>query len=70
MIQAYNVEDYLERCFNFIINQTIGFENLEMIFVDDCSTDNRYSIIKKYQDSHDNVMAFRLETNCGATGKP
>ena len=65
IIPAYNVEDYLERSFNSLINQTIGFENLEIIFVDDSSTDNSYSIIKEYQDNYNNVTAFRLEKNSG-----
>lgn len=38
IVPIYNVENYLRRCVDSISNQT--YENLEMIFVDDGSTDN------------------------------
>ena len=38
IVPIYNVEDYLERCVDSIINQT--YKNLEIILVDDCSPDN------------------------------
>ena len=37
---CYNVKKYLSRCANSLLNQTIGLENLELIFVDDASTDD------------------------------
>ena len=42
IIPVYNVEDYLERCINSIINQT--YKNLEIIIVDYESTDNSWKI--------------------------
>lgn len=39
IIPCYNVEKYIERCFSSIEAQTIGMERLEVILVDDCSTD-------------------------------
>ena len=38
IVPIYNVEDYLERCVDSIINQT--YKNLEIILVDDGSPDN------------------------------
>ena len=38
IVPVYNVEDYLDRCINSIINQT--YKNLEIILVDDGSTDS------------------------------
>lgn len=40
IIPVYNVENYLEDAFSSILNQSIGFENLQVIFVDDASTDS------------------------------
>ena len=37
IVPVYNVESYLERCINSILNQT--FKNFELILVDDGSTD-------------------------------
>ena len=40
IIPVYNAEKYLKRTINSIINQSIGFENIELILVDDNSQDN------------------------------
>lgn len=40
IIPCYNVESFLDRCWNSLAYQTIGLENMECIFVNDCSTDN------------------------------
>ena len=39
IIPIYNAEKFLRRAFNSIQNQTIGFETLQVIFVNDASTD-------------------------------
>lgn len=39
VIPCYNVQEYLPRCTQSLLEQTIGLENLELIFVDDGSTD-------------------------------
>lgn len=45
IIPCYNVQKYIMRCFDSIYSQTYGFENLEVILIDDLSTDNTLSII-------------------------
>ncbi len=52
------------------MNQTIGFDNLEIIFVDDASTDGSPKIIDEYADKHDNVISVHLEENSGDAGRP
>ena len=47
IIPIYNVEKYLEKCIQSIINQT--YRNLEIILVDDGSTDNSGEIADKYK---------------------
>jgi len=37
IVPVYNIEDYLDRCVESIVNQT--YQNLEIIMVDDGSTD-------------------------------
>lgn len=49
IVPVYNVETYLERCLNSILNQT--YNNIELIIVDDGSTDQSPEIIKKYTNS-------------------
>lgn len=48
IIPNYNYEHTIEKCLESIFNQT--YTNYEIIFVDDCSTDNSVNIAKKYQD--------------------
>ena len=70
IIPVYNVEDYLDDVFNSILNQTIGFENLEVIFVDDASTDASPQIIKRYSEKYENVISIFLDKNSGYAGRP
>ena len=46
IVPVYNVEKYLEQCIESIINQT--YKNLEIILIDDGSTDNSGKICEKY----------------------
>ena len=70
IIPVFNVEDTLDNAFNSILNQTFGFDDIEVIFVDDFSSDNSRNIIKNYVDKYENVNAFYLDENSGAAGKP
>lgn len=49
IIPVYNVEKYLERCLDSIVGQS--YANLQIIVVDDGSTDSSKDILKKYNDS-------------------
>ena len=68
IIPVYNAEKYLERCINSIINQTIGFEKIELILVDDNSTDNSKEIIQEYSDKYTNIKSFFSQENHGFPG--
>ena len=43
IIPVYNVENYIEKCLNSIVNQT--YNNLEILIIDDGSTDNSIAIV-------------------------
>lgn len=69
VIPCYNVEKYLEQCLESIINQTIGIDKLEIILVDDCSTDGTVLVMKKYEQMYpDSIMLVLLDEN-GRQGK-
>ncbi len=70
IVPVYNQEDTLQRAFDSIKNQSFGFESLEVIFVDDASTDNSVNIIKEFSDNYKNVKSIHLSENSGFAGKP
>lgn len=70
IIPAFNVDDCLDNAMNSIINQTIGFENIEVIIVDDCSTDNTRQIIEDYVNKYSNCKGIFLDKNNGGAGIP
>lgn len=70
IMPVYNAEKYLKTAINSVINQTIGFENVELIIVNDNSTDNSKNIIKEYADKFENIIAIHLNKNSGLPGKP
>ena len=52
IIPVYNVEKYLEETIESVVNQTIGFDNIQMILVNDGSPDNSEEICLKYKENH------------------
>lgn len=70
IIPVYNAENTLEQAVNSVINQTIGFENIELILVDDNSSDMSRQIINDYTEEYDNVKAIFLRENSGSPSKP
>ena len=59
IVPVYNVEDYLEDALDSIVNQT--FNDIEVLMIDDGSTDNSRYIIEKYALDYDNFYAFHKE---------
>lgn len=49
IIPMYNAEKYIEKCIKSILNQTL--EEIEIIIVNDGSTDNSLEIVKKYEEN-------------------
>ena len=56
IIPVYNVEDYIEECIESVINQT--YTNLEIILVDDGSTDKSGYICNKFQDRDERIKVI------------
>ena len=54
VVPCYNGADYLAKCINSICAQS--YKNLEIILVDDGSTDNTLSIMKKYSKLDDRIV--------------
>jgi len=56
VIPVYNVEDYIGECLDSIVNQTIDHKNLEVIMLNDCSTDRSPEIMDKYASKFYNFI--------------
>jgi alpha-1,3-rhamnosyltransferase len=52
LIPSYNHALYIEQLLNSIVQQSYGYEQIELIVVDDCSTDNSVAIIQKMADKY------------------
>lgn len=64
IIPVYNVAKYIAHTIESILKQS--YKDVEIVLVDDCSTDNSAEIIAKYVSSHSNVLYHKLERNQGA----
>ena len=69
IIPCYNSEHTIIRAINSVINQTIGFENIELILYDDSSTDSTTDIIKEYSKKYTNIIGIFSEENSGFPGR-
>lgn len=59
IIPVYNVEKYLSRCLDSVVNQT--YKNLEIIIVDDGSTDDSGRICDEYKKRDDRIKVYHKE---------
>lgn len=56
IVIGYNIEKYVEKCLKSLQVQT--YKNLEIIFIDDGSGDNTYTIVKEISRTMDNLKVF------------
>ena len=59
IIPVYNVEPYVKRCIDTVLNQT--YKNIEIIIVDDGSTDNSGKICDEYKNKDNRVIVIHKE---------
>ena len=64
IVPCYNIDKYIEKCIKSIENQT--YKNIEIIAVDDCSTDNTMTILKKLAETYANLSVYQNDANRGA----
>lgn len=63
VVAVYNVAPYLSQCLDSLTHQTL--KDIEIIAVDDASTDDSASIIRAYQARHPNIRLIQCERNVG-----
>ena len=62
IVAVYNTEKYLDRCIESLLNQT--YKNMELVIVEDCSTDSSRKLLKKYKENK-NIKVFYNRENRG-----
>lgn len=65
IVPVYNCESYLRRSIQSLVAQTI-FDQLEIVFVDDGSTDNSSCVVREYVDKYSNIKLIR-QRNMGVS---
>ena len=65
IMPVYNAEDYIRKSLGSVVNQV--YKNLEIIIVDDASTDNTKKIIKEYADKDERIIPFYQSINKGVS---
>ena len=62
IVAVYNTEKYVKKCIESLLNQT--YKNLEIIIIEDCSTDDSKKILKNYEKK-DRIKILYNEKNKG-----
>ncbi|HFI0119913.1 TPA: glycosyltransferase family 2 protein [Streptococcus suis] len=65
IIPVYNVEEYLRQCLDSITQQT--YQNLEIILIDDASTDSSTAICQEYVNKDKRIRMIRVPSNIGVS---
>ena len=64
IIPAYNVEQYIGRCLESVITQTL--HDIEILVVDDCGTDSTMDIVRSYNDSRLKIIKQKVNKGVSA----
>ena len=64
IIPVYNTEKYLRECLDSVVNQTL--QNIEIICINDCSTDNSLQILQEYANKDGRIKIINNEKNLGS----
>lgn len=66
LVAIYNVDQYVRKCVESIINQ--DYQNLEIILVDDCSTDSSGQICDEYAKKDNRIKVIHHKENTRLSG--
>lgn len=66
IIPCFNATKWLPKCFLSLVQQTIGIANIELIFVDDASTDNgcTWKMLQEFESAYpESILVLKLQEN-------
>ena len=61
IMAIYNTGRFLDDSIGSLINQTIGFEKIQLILINDGSSDNSQEICLKYKKKYNNIIYLKIE---------
>ena len=61
IMAIYNTGRYLDESIGSLLKQTIGYENIQIILINDGSSDNSEEICLKYKNSYNNIIYSKIE---------
>lgn len=68
IVPVYNTEQYVRETIDSVINQTVGFDNIQLVLVNNGSTDSSYSICQSYKAAYPkNIELLNIEINRGVS---
>ncbi|MBS0712203.1 glycosyltransferase family 2 protein, partial [Enterococcus faecalis] len=70
IMPVFNAEKTLRKTIDSVIDQTIGFDEIEFIIIDDKSRDASRSIILDYASAYPNIVPVFFKNNNGSPAKP
>ncbi|WP_127465516.1 glycosyltransferase family A protein [Streptomyces sp. B27] len=70
VVAVYNTMPYLTECLNSLLGQSIGHERLEVIAVDDGSTDDSGRELDRFAAEHPDVVTVVHQPNSGGPAAP
>lgn len=63
LVAAYNEKQHLAECLESLLGQS--YQNLQIVVIDDCSTDSTPQIIKEYAVRDKRILPLKMPSNCG-----
>ena len=63
ILPVYNVSDYIEACLDSLLHQSIGQEKIEVILIDDCSTDDSVAKMRNYEQQFSHFKLYQCPVN-------
>ena len=66
-ISAYNIENYVKRAIDSVLNQT--FKNYELLVIDDCSTDSTMEVIKQIVGQEVKILQTKKNSGTAAASR-
>lgn len=67
IMPIYNVEDYIEEAISSLVNQTIGFDKIQIIMINDGSPDNSEAVCLKYKEQYPDNIVYKKIPNGGVS---